>query len=223
MKTVVIVPYRPDHGHRDNLWKFVRDNYWRHQDHELIVGEHLTGNFNRSQAINDAAQHTTWDYAVIADADTWVPENQLYQALLTARRSKRLTAAFDAVVELSPHCTDDLLAQRTPITGSFTAGMVRTRDLETQSSMLVICRDLWDRIGGYDEAFNGWGGEDNAFWLAATLAAGEPHRITGNAYHLWHPPAAGKHTGRQYRTNLRRWQQYQTCTDLTQLQQLREG
>lgn len=220
MKTTVIVPYRPDHGHRDRLWEFLRDNYWNHQPHHIAVGEHIDGPFNRSAAINTAAD-TDWDLAVITDSDTWVPAKQLHQALMTAKISGRLTAAFDAVVELSHPCTDDILTGRITLNGSFGANRVRTRDLETQSSMLVIPRQLWDQVGGFDERFAGWGCEDNAFWQACRIYGGEPNRISGNAYHLWHSPAKGKHQGIEYKRNLNLWRRYQQATTITDLEAIR--
>jgi hypothetical protein len=211
----VIVPYRPDHGHRDRLWAFVRENYWAHQPFEILTGQHLDGPFNRSKAINDAAGSCDWDLAIIADADTWVPAKQLHTALMTAKISKHLTLAFDAVVELSQPCTEDLLSGRTPLSGSFNATKVRTRELETQSSMLVIHRELWDAVGGFDPRFKGYAGEDNAWYRACSLVGGEPKRISGNAYHLWHSPA-GRH-GIDYKRNLNLWGKYKQARTVEEL------
>jgi hypothetical protein len=212
---IVIVPYRPDHGHRDKLWKHLKDQYWVHQPYELVVGEHLSGPFNRSEAINQAADRP-WDVAVIADADTWVPAKQLHHAIELAEQSRRLVAAFNAVVELSQPCTENILIGRTSLAGSFEATKVRTRDLETQSSMLVIHRDLWDRVGGFDPRFSGWGCEDNSFWKACDLHAGTEH-VSGNAYHLWHSPARGKGHGIEYRRNLNLWHRYETARTVDEL------
>ena len=214
--TILIVPYRPDHGHCDQFWAFLRDNYWTHQPYDIAIGEHLDGPFNRSYAINQAADRD-WDTAIIADTDTWVPAKQLHTAVMTATISGRLTAAFDAVVELSQPCTDNILTGRTPLAGSFEATKVRTRELETQSSMLVIPRKLWDDVGGFDERFKGWGGEDSAFWHACHLLGGEPKRIPGNAYHLWHAPAKGKFQGIEYKRNLNLWRRYERARTVEQL------
>lgn len=216
MTTIVIVPYRADNGHRDRLWTFVRENYWVNQPYEIVIGHHTDGLFNRSRAINQAADRD-WDVAIIADADTWVPAKQLHQALLTANITKSLVAAFDTVVELSQPCTDKLLRGNATLAGNFEATTVRTRDMETQSSMLVINRALFDQVGGFDERFQGWGGEDSAFWKACTLHAGQPHRITGNAYHLWHSPAKGKFHGIDYQRNLNLWRRYEAAQSIEDL------
>ena len=52
-------------------------------------------------------------------------------------------------------------------------------------------RDAYFAIGGFDEAFYGWGGEDNDFWDRAST-----RRLYSYAYlplvHLWHAPQAEK-------------------------------
>lgn len=214
--TVVAIPYRPDHGHRDRLFTHLKDNYWNHVGFPLSVGRNDDIQFNRSAAINQALQGD-WDIAVIADADTWVPAKQLHQAIIMAKATGVLVAAFDAVVELSREGTHDILTGTTTLAGSFKVDRVRTRELETQSSMLVITRSLWDKVGGFDERFRSWGCEDNAFWKACALHAGEPVRVTGNAYHMWHVVAPGKRGGIQYKRNLNLWHKYQRATTVDEL------
>lgn len=223
MTLVVIVPYRRDGGHRDRLWRRLRDTYWRGSP-LLLVGEHTEGPFNRSAAINAAARSGEWSTAVIADADTWVDRSQLLDAVVLAERSGRLVAAFDSVVELNRPTTEAIVCGDLSLahTDSFTADRVRTADLETQSSMLVVTRALFDAVGGFDDRFAGWGGEDNAFWKACAIMAGDPYRVRGPAWHLWHPVADGKHHGPSYRANVRRWRRYAgavTETDLRRAQQ----
>jgi len=207
MKTVVIVPYRPDHGHRDQLWRYLREHYWAKLPYKVLIGEHLRGPFNRSAAINTAAR-SDWDVAVIADSDTWVPAAQLHDAVAQAHHTGRMTSALTAVVEISQRCTLEILADRLTLAGSFEADRVRTRDMETQSSMLAVPRALWDRFPLFDERFHGWGGEDSAAWRAAEILGGTVDRVSGNSYHLWHQPAAGKFRGPEYRRNFQLWQRY---------------
>lgn len=223
-RIIVIVPYRPDNGHRDQLWAFLRGNYWSHLPFPVVIGHHLDGPFNRSRAVNRAAEGA-WDFAIIADSDTWVPGEQLQKACLEAQATGRLTAAFNAVAELSPSCTKRLLDGTLHLTdvSAFSVTTVRRHDLETQSSMLVMPRSVWDRIGGMDERFVGWGGEDNALWKAATVVAGQPARIGGNAFHMWHPPAESKHDGRQYGANLKLWQLYHAARTEEDLRRIAEA
>lgn len=227
IRTVILVPYRPDGGHRDRLWQFTKQ--WlqdRHPLYEIFEGHSPDGPFNRSAAVNDAAsQAGDWQVAVIADADTIVPARQLRKAVAAATLDDRLVAAFTSVIELDKHCTENILTAGLSL-DTLGIDRVRTDDIATQSSALAINRFLWDKIGGFDEKFIGWGGEDNAFWKAAEIHGGTPKRIDGSAIHLWHEPAADRRTRLRdagYQANLQRWKRYARARTAQQLNQARES
>lgn len=50
--------------------------------------------------------------------------------------------------------------------------------------LTAVRRDVWV---DYDERFVGWGYEDSAWDLAMKTLAGQPYRVKGALYHLWHP------------------------------------
>jgi GT2 family glycosyltransferase len=58
----------------------------------------------------------------------------------------------------------------------------------------AVRRDVYEAIGGHDEDFVGWGGEDVEF-----LDRLETRNVFRGAWmpaiHLWHPPAPSKITG----------------------------
>jgi GT2 family glycosyltransferase len=219
--TLVIVPYRSDGGHRDRLWAHLLEHYWGPLPYTVVLGHHTVGPFNRSAAINAAADRA-WDVAIIADSDTWVPVRQLREAVRLATSSGRLVSALTHVAELDAGCTERILSGKVNFL-DIGLDKVRSGDLATQSSMLAVPRRLWDRIGGFDEAFAGWGGEDNAFWRAATILGQPPHRVEGYAYHLWHKPAIDTEDRRRdpaYQRNLARWNRYRTAKNERTLRQV---
>lgn len=223
LNVAVLVPFRSDGGHRARLWDYLLSGYWPRFGWPVFVGSHEGGRFNRSAAVNDAACVAGgWDVAVIADSDTWVPPSQLDQAVGLAVESGRLVSALHGVIELDQGCTDALLSNRFDET-ALSVAAVRTDELATQSSMLVVGRRLWDDIGGFDDKFaGGWGGEDNAFWRAAHILAGAPLRVPGYAFHLWHEPAATdtyKKTDAGYRANVARWHRYRLARTVAHLRQ----
>ena len=56
---------------------------------------------------------------------------------------------------------------------------------------LAITRDAYLAIGGFDESFIGWGGEDNEFWERAKTRRVWPYGYLP-LVHLWHPAQPGK-------------------------------
>ena len=220
MTIPVLVPWRSDGGRRDDLWRYVRRSFWSTlPGFRIVTGRSPDGPFNRSAAVNDAAALAgNWRVAVIADNDTWVPPAQLSAAVAMAQETGRLTAAFSRVVELSHDYTDRLLDGSASL-ADFNIDRVRTEPLGVQSSMLVVPHALWEQVGGFDVKFQGWAGEDNAFWKACAILGGEPARIDGCAFHLWHQPAL--RAGADYRTNIALWRRYQTCRNAAELKRIR--
>lgn len=184
----VLVPRRPDDGHRDRLWNYVRA-WWRTEFPEwpVITGyDTRHGPFNRAEAINSAAANAgpAWDVAIVADGDT-VPDPRLVRlAVDFARQTGRYCFPHTRWRGLSQAGTEMILRGRAA--GSWRPWVVETLH-RTASSCLAVPRTLWDEVGGFDEGFVGWGGEDVAFSLACwTLRGGKIDRLGGDVYHLWH-------------------------------------
>ena len=57
---------------------------------------------------------------------------------------------------------------------------------------IVVRRDAYDAIGGFDESFIGWGGEDNDFFDRAAVLGGVNRFAYMPLLHLEHPPQQGK-------------------------------
>ena len=225
-RVVVLVPRRDDQGHRDKLWRFVRARLEsEHPDWPIHEGHHDDGPFNRSAAINAAADAAgDWDVAVIADADTVSPP-------------EALRAGVDAAVALGVmvNCHD----QRIMLTRVATREILRGTHLswdrplwtqrvwfESPSSAVVVTRGLFDRAGGFDEGFVGWGHEDSAFRDTCETLTGRPMlRVAMRAYHLWH---AESHevaaTSPTRRANMRRYDAYRLARgDVAAIDQLTGG
>lgn len=218
----VLVAWRSDSGHRQHLWDHLQQQHWAtvHGRYRIFEGASPPGAFNRSAAINRAARLAgDWDIAVIADADAWVPISQLDEAVHVARDTGRLTAAFRQVIELTPACTASIVTNGSLDLSTFGVERVRTEQepLNVQSLMVVIPRALWDNVGGMDEKFIGYGGEDNALYHSCRILAGEPHRVNGSVFHLWHTPAERSRTDPNYRNNQNRWRRYSRCRNERQL------
>jgi hypothetical protein len=226
-----LVPWRSDGEYRDKLWGFTRARWEKDfPDFPIVVGSSPDGAFNRSAAINNAAEGD-WDVAVVLDADVMCEPDQVRRAIVTAATTGHLTFAFDEYRGLTPHMTAKVLSDELPLNRwspepqwqspeVWNKG-VRFRSKVHESSVVVCRRELWDLIGGFDERFVGWGQEDVAFAQACRVLAGDTIRIPGPVWHLWHARSADRneHLSR-YRRNQELGDRYRGTTDVKAMRDL---
>jgi hypothetical protein len=79
--------------------------------------------------------------------------------------------------------------------------------------LFLMRRGIYEELGGFDERFLGWGGEDDAMSLKlARLAKRSGVAKNRVAYHLWHErSAASRYLHPHYQQNLARKEWYATC------------
>lgn len=193
MKVVILVPRREGNAHRDRLWRFCKE--WWGNDHpewEIHEGHHYAGPFNRSAAINMAAEKAgDWDVAVIIDSDVLADANLVKNGVELALSTNRMVNPYNERVMLSQAGTEEILGG---FRGSWRSeGMVDESQMDAVSNVVIVSRTLWDKVGGFDEHFHGWGWEDVAFRCACeTLSGQDILTMAGPVWHLWHETEAGK-------------------------------
>jgi hypothetical protein len=173
---------------------------------EIFEGYHDDGPFNRSLAVNRAAEAAgDWDVAVVADSDSFVGDDQFWSAVGVAFGTGQITFAFSLFRYLSREMTQNVMSG---FTGDWSPG-VEWELGGTCSSQVVVRRDLWDKVRGFDPGFVGWGMEDVAFSLACTSLGGGARRVAGDVWHLWHPPSTDATPLRE--ANTERMRRYEAC------------
>jgi glycosyltransferase involved in cell wall biosynthesis len=79
----------------------------------------------------------------------------------------------------------------------------------------ILRSDAFERAGGMDETFEGWGGEDDAL-STALVRTGSDCRILSaeRGYHLWHPrDAVQRYRHQRYGVNAERAQWWRNASD----------
>jgi hypothetical protein len=225
----VLVPYRPSTAHRNGLWDWVQRR-WRQllPDFELIVesddGGQNPGQFNHPLAINRAATRASGSVFVVADADTTFldPEWMLDACDLVGAKAAPwvLPLHYDKVDRPS---TRDLVTRR-PSDPIDTYGYEWRGDSCAWSGIVVVPREGFERVHGYDERYAWWGADDGAFAACMNLAWGQAKRPDGVALHLWHPaPDSETKFSPGFDANQELTFRYLACTTATEVMAVRES
>lgn len=177
----MLVPWREGEPYRDHNWKTARP-YLEALGYPLFTGD-SPGPWARAAACNTASSRAgEWDVAIIADADTVLMAEPVRAAIDRVTRTKGAARPHDRRWMLSLFATKTFQRYGPQ-------GLKPKRDLTAWApggGALVMHRDAWEAVGGYDERFVGWGYEDSAMNISLAIMR-TWEIVPGNAYHLWHP------------------------------------
>lgn len=145
--------------------------------------------FNRSQARNDAVNwaFTHVDTVLVVDADV-VP---LHGPVLAALRE--MERHPDQIRWMTPYTAYMKAGRRA--TASIMAGVPVDQIDDQQfgwrthtgtAGLMLVTREAWETVGGYDETFTGWGWEDWAIVVALETLVHGVTRTHGTCVHLEH-------------------------------------
>lgn len=225
MSLDVLIPWG---GEIDDPWRTSAFWWLRHRYRSLlpeatvIIGTSTQEPFNRSEARNNAFRASNADTLLIADADTvfqpeairgavrllgngapWVIpyREQAGYYSLSQTATKRIFESPPESDVPEPVDEDDWEHKHAS----------PADPLPSWAGMLVLPRAAWEKVGGYDEGFIGWGWEDLAFRTALDRLVG-PHRRIQNSYvlHLWHERSEADNFGQPHiKQNQERCREYE--------------
>jgi GT2 family glycosyltransferase len=121
--------------------------------------------FNRAGARNACVRHAEaegWDVVVILDADTLPPKQALLEAVAAAGDGG-IHQPFRYCVTLNP----ELSVTPMNVTDQHFDSKTAERIWISPGSCYIVKPAVYWEVGGQDEGFVNWGGEDAAFMLAA--------------------------------------------------------
>ena len=193
----VIIPFQTDRGPRERIYHWVRKFYAQTMpEAELVLGFLDDKEINKSKAVNQAVKQATKDILVLADADVVYDPNLIAKAILHVHQAA-MVVPFTEIRDMNQPGTERLLAAEPvwPVEVKQEENMKSPLMYEGFAGKLIVMhRKHFEAVGGFDERFIGWGGEDDAFSLSVRTICGELVNLEGAIYHMWHPPST-------YRTN----------------------
>ena len=144
--------------------------------------------FNKSRALNVAARAAQGRYFLIHDADYVVPRDYVTECCRVLKQVDGVRPSrFN--FHLNQSSTEFFTSQHRMPEAPVSEFVVQNNP----TPMALRAKSYWD-IGGHDESFIGWGGEDVEFLSRLrTLTMSEGGWMP--TIHLWHPPAPRKASG----------------------------
>lgn len=193
MKLSVLVAFRDVDGSRTRLWEFIRAKLERElPEAEIVVGtDDGEEPFHKTLALNRAAAQATGDILAIWDADTWaLPEKVRAAAAFVTEHPEQWCRPWNSKLKLNEDATAHVLSLGETWDGTIDHkpfGKPENRNSFWPAPPLLLSRQAFETVGGMDERFRGWGGEDVAFGLALMRLVGRPRVIGSTCIHLHHP------------------------------------
>lgn len=155
--------------------------------HPILVPEQA-GLYNRARAFNEGAVRARGEILVLHDGDLLVSADYAAHCLGLASQGYAVMNLKRFIFYLDPSGTRGLRDGRIDVKR---IGLEQIVQNSGAGGSVAVTRDAYRRLGGFDEDFIGWGGEDNEFWdRAATLRRFDSGFLP--LLHLWHPSQPGK-------------------------------
>jgi predicted glycosyltransferase involved in capsule biosynthesis len=210
-KISILIPFRTDNPERKKVFRWVL-KYWKHQipDAEIIIGKSRSKVFCKTEALNRAAVRSRGQVLVILDADAY-----MYGSIVEKCANKILEDSNDRLwfipyrklYRLNKKITDQIIQSdpRNPLRLPSPPPKKYLDDNGDKAGyghrygamIMIFPREALKILGGFDERFKGWGGEDVALLRALDTLYGK-HKTTNNdILHLWHPKL-----GKTYKTRI---------------------
>jgi predicted glycosyltransferase involved in capsule biosynthesis len=203
----VIIPFQTDHGPRAEAFEWIKRYYSRVMpETELCCGTLNGEEVNKSKAVNLAAKKAARDILVIADADV-IYDPEIIVESIRLLNNAAWVVPFTEIYDIEKAVTERLLKTepRWPIDVNIKECTKANWIYDGfAGKVLVIPKRNFEAVGGFDERFIGWGGEDDAFSHAVKTLCGKFVNADRSIYHLWHP----KPTNPNYSANIALYNRY---------------
>ncbi len=192
----ILIPFQGGNAHREKIFNWLVGFYEKNvPEAEIVIGEDYTGRINRSRMRNDAFNKSTRDILVYIDADGLIRPEDIREAVKRVRRGTAMVQA-ETVTWITKESTATILD------GPTDWPPIEKKDIQAVERVLgeffVLSRETFEKVRGWDERFEGWGGEDQVFRCAIMALVGKIEKLPSTIYHLWHPRTVNecpKHSG----------------------------
>ncbi len=188
MKLSFLIPFRDADGTRTPAkdWIAARWQAFYPEAEFVFASDDGVDPFCKSMAVNAAARQATGDVFAILDADTWVDPRWVNRGLELMQQGATWVIPARTSLRLRREVSDRLMA----LEPAADLPALYQRDAEQYGPVCgflwLIPRNVFEAVGGMDERFRGWGGEDQSFIWAVDRVVGRHYKLPGVVVSLWH-------------------------------------
>jgi glycosyltransferase involved in cell wall biosynthesis len=171
----------------------------------FVTHEHVT--FEAARCRNDGVRNTTAPHLLFLDGDCLISRDHLAIHLQNRKRGVAMIGDAARLDEETSEHVDGATIDSNGLPGlisnaerrrlrkvAFKYGLYNllrhpTKPYKLRSGNFAIGREDFERVNGFDEHFQGWGGEDDDLGRRLRRAGVRLESIVRqtHAYHLWHP------------------------------------
>lgn len=172
-------------------------------DHKYAI-KHIfvknSGLFNRSWGFNVGVKHSTGDTLFFADSDMIVSSNVIQQTI-DVLKSYDVVSPFNTLIDLTPELTQSLTVNNFDYVKDY--GIAHRGGMNMCSGIVAFTRAGIEKVKGWDERFEGWGGEDDIQFMKSKQML-KCAVLENKCFHLFHTRSQlnGTNQHQNYRNNL---------------------
>jgi len=166
--------------------------------------------FSKSFLLNEGYNAGKNKYLIFGDNDCLLNKEILinFSNYFEILKNHMITPYNQHVVNLNEQQTLELI--KDPNTFNYNALDLIRRACFSTGGVVIISAENYNKVGGHDPRFIGWGGEDDAFFLKTDNILGVI-RLNYDLFHLNHSTGVhGSLTNPNYRNNVALYKEYQT-------------
>jgi GT2 family glycosyltransferase len=143
--------------------------------------------YSRAWAFNVGARLASGEVLVLHDNDLLVPRDYAQEIVARFEEGNEVINLKRFIFYLS-----EMDSAKAFLAGALTPEVAPTAIMQNAlGGTIALSREAYVSIGGFDESFVGWGGEDNEFWERAQTRSCWPYGYLP-FLHLWHAPQGEK-------------------------------
>jgi predicted glycosyltransferase involved in capsule biosynthesis len=152
--------------------------------------------FCKSKYINRGVRKAKHEIVFIADIDVILPKESIVKS---ARKLNKYDCVIPYNVIYHTNSKDAMrILGKTPWIKMPTIVLAKQKKVSLSNGraqgLCLVKKSTFEKMGGYDERFSGWGSEDSAYLKAMETMTGKKVYIQkGDAYHLKHPIVKDRH------------------------------